>query len=514
MQKNLFSLFFFLLAFSLFAQRTLQFSGNISTNTVWQYDTVFLNSDVQIANGATLTVEEGTKVVATGFYKIDVKGRLLAIGTPRNFIHFTIQDTTRFSDTSTTLGGWNGLHFENIPLSNDSSIIQYCKISYGKTYGTSPKEWSGGGIHIDSTSKIRISNNQILHNLARYDGGGIYIINASPIVENNLIASNSSSAGAGVAILANSAPIIQGNIFINNSWGIGTAVYVSSNINSEKKVLIDRNLVSNNISFSGSVYESTWGITISNNIIVNNEGYGIFNGHQLGQGNYINNTICYNTNPGIFCVSGALSLYNNIIRYNTGHSSSTYRNVDYILGAFPSLYHNNIEGRISQLRATNIDSFTIFVRPTTVVGLSQRGYEADWRLSASSPEINMGSTNNISHLIGNKDVYGNPRIVGQQIDIGAAEYSAPTQTIEPNNDENIKIYPNPFVAQLWIDISQLKNNTYYKIFSINGQVVEEGTLNPTINLIETHHLANGNYILILSDQHGKKIYTTKLVKTN
>lgn len=497
-------------AFPLFSQRTLQFSGNITANTVWEYDTVFLNSDVQIANGTTLTIEKGTKVIATGFYKIDVKGRLLAIGTPQSFIHFGVRDTTRFSDTSTTLGGWNGLHFENIPLSNDSSIIQYCKISYGKTSNENAITQCGGAFFIGNSSKIRISNSQIIYNFARFNGGGIYMINASPIVKNNLIANNS----GGVAILDDSAPIVQSNIFINNPGTVGSAVYVSSLINNGRKALIDRNLISNNSSFGGTVYESTWGITISNNIIVNNEGHGIFNGHQLGQGNYINNTICYNTEPGVFCFSGALSLYNNIVRYNIGHSYSTYQNVDYLLGGFPSLFHNNIEGRMATLRATNIDSVTLFVRPTTIAGTSQLGYEADWRLQASSPEINAGTTNNISHLLSDKDVYGNPRIIGQQIDIGAAEYSAPTQTIEPSNHENIKVYPNPFAAQLWIDISTLKNNVYYKIFSINGQVMEEGKLNPTINLIETDRLANGNYILILLNQQGEKIYSSKLVKTN
>jgi parallel beta-helix repeat protein len=495
---------------------------------VWEYDTVFLNSDVQIANGTTLTIEKGTKVIATGFYKIDVKGRLLAIGTPQSFIHFGVRDTTRFSDTSTTLGGWNGLHFENIPLSNDSSIIQYCKISYGKTLNITQKEGSGGGIHIDSFSKIKISNNEIIYNIARFYGAGIYISNASPIIEGNLIKSNTAYyAGAGIAVLNNSRTKIEKNIFINNKSlyqlemppfliysGSGSAIYVSSNINNENKVLINRNLIANNYSFDGSIYESSWGITISNNIIVNNVGYGIYNGHQLGQGNYINNTICYNTEPGVFCISGALSLYNNIIRYNIGRSASTYRNIDYILGGFPSLFHNNIEGRMATLRATNIDSVTLFVRPTTIAGTSQLGYEADWRLQASSPEINAGTTNSISHLLSDKDVYGNPRIIGQQIDIGAAEYSAPTQTIEPSNHENIKVYPNPFAAQLWIDISTLKNNVYYKIFSINGQVMEEGKLNPTINLIETDRLANGNYILILLNQQGEKIYSSKLVKTN
>jgi Right handed beta helix region len=201
------------------AQGTINVSGIISNNTQWNYDTVYLTGDLFIPNNISLSIAAGTKIVAKGYFKIDVKGRLIAIGEPNKFIYFTTLDTARLIDITTSKGGWNGLHFESITTNNDSSILRYCRIQFGKAVGTTRKEQIGGGILIDSCSKIRIQNCEILDNIAAWGGGGIQLRNnASPKIIENFIRDNYTlREGAGIASLESSAPIIQKNIIIENA---------------------------------------------------------------------------------------------------------------------------------------------------------------------------------------------------------------------------------------------------------------------------------------------------------
>ncbi len=520
------SLFLIIPSF-IFAQRTISISGTLSVNTQWNFDTVFLSGNVTIPNDISLSIAAGTKVIAQGYYKIDVKGRLIAIGEPNKFIYFSALDTARLYDTSTTKGGWNGLHFESITSNNDSSVLKYCRVEHGKAVGLSRKEKLGGGIYIDSCSKILIQNCQIFNNVARLGGAGIQIVNnASPKIIQNLIKNNFSVLeGGGIASLENSAPIIQKNIIIENiafttsettpgfifAHGAGGGIYVSSR--TEITPLISCNLIANNVSVNGAVYESSPYMRCFNNIIVNNYGGGVFHGHQRSHSIYTNNTICNNEDIGFVSASTTVKLYNNIIRNNTVLFPKDSFNVDNILGAWPQTHYNNIEKMASQLRGNNnIDAPTLFVKPTTVPGLNENGYEADWRLQKGSPEIDAGTTaDGVADIVTTKDFLGNARIQGATIDIGAIEYS-PLSTTTDLNDLNIKIYPNPFSGQIWIDVNSPLVSARYSIFSIDGKLMSQDILNQGTQLIQTEQFAVGSYILTITDKNGKKIFNSKLIK--
>jgi hypothetical protein len=517
---------FFCLPFYLFAQRTISVSGSINANTQWNYDTVFLTGNLTIPNNIRLSIAAGTKIIAQGYYKIDVKGSLIAIGEPSKFIYFTTLDTARFIDISTSKGGWNGLHFESILPNNDSSILRYCRIQFGKAVGSTRKEQIGGGILIDSCSKIRIQNCEILDNIAAWGGGGIQVRNdASPKIIENFIRDNYSLAqGAGIASLENSAPIIQKNVIIENACidtslggasiygnGAGGGIYVSSLTNITP--LVGFNLIANNYSSNGALYESSPNMKVFNNIIVNNYGEGVFHGHQRSTSIYANNTICNNGSQGFVSASTTVNLSNNIIRNNTLATTSDSFNVGAILGAWPQTRNNNIERMASQLRGNrNIDQLTLFERPTTIAGVGGIGYEADWRLKVGSPEIDAGTTaNGLLDIIGDKDFLGKPRVVGAAIDIGAIEYT-PLTTTTTLNDLNVKIYPNPFSGQIWIDVEQPLVSAQYAIFSIDGKLISCDVLNQGTQLIQTEHFANGTYILTITDKRGKTVFNSKIVK--
>jgi Secretion system C-terminal sorting domain/Right handed beta helix region len=505
---------FLLLPFSLFAQRAINISGVINVNTQWNY--------------VSLSIVAGTKIVAKGYYKLDVKGSLIAVGEPNKFIYFTISDTTRFRDTSTTLGGWNGLHFESITTNNDSSILRYCRVEFGKAVGITNKERLGGGIFIDSCSKIRIQNCQIVNNMASSGGGGIQIVNnSSPQIVENIIRNNYSigrGEGGGIASLENSAPIIRKNIIIDNSslssverptytsfFGSGGAIHVSSRTIAP---LIIFNLMANNSSINGALYDSSPNMKAFNNIIVNNYGGGIYNGHQRSASVYANNTICNNLFvSGISSETTTLTFYNNIVRGNQPGGLGDAPNVYVYNNIYPKAFNNNIGELPIALRGNgNIDRPTLFERPTTTAGISEKGYEADWRLKQGSPEIDAGTTiNGLLDIVGNTDFLAKPRVVGATIDIGAIEYT-PLSTTTILNDLNVKIYPNPFSGQIWIDVEKPLVSAHYSIFSIDGKLVSRDVLNQGTQLIQTEQFANGTYILTITDKTGKQVFNSKIVK--
>jgi parallel beta-helix repeat protein len=153
------------------------------------------------------------------------------------------------------------------------------------TYGS-----QGGGIFISAGSLLRVRNNTISNNYLDGYGGGIYIVNSSPVIINNTISGNStSSSGYGNAIaIYNSAPKILRNTIINNTSGYKGCTYI---------------------------YGSS-APRIINNVIANNTNGICCTG---GSPTILNNTISFNSGDGIFIsYSQPDSIMNNIISSNTG----------------------------------------------------------------------------------------------------------------------------------------------------------------------------------------------------
>ncbi|KPK81087.1 MAG: hypothetical protein AMS27_15750 [Bacteroides sp. SM23_62_1] len=87
----------------------------IATNTRWIADTVRIGGDIYIKDSIVLDISPGCYIEFQGNYKLDVQGTLKAIGTEQSPITFSIHDTTGFSDTDTTLGGWYGIVSLSMP---------------------------------------------------------------------------------------------------------------------------------------------------------------------------------------------------------------------------------------------------------------------------------------------------------------------------------------------------------------------------------------------------------------
>jgi parallel beta-helix repeat protein len=124
---------------------TLQDDANLPRRNVVDVEniTYLLLGDITVPAGKTLSIEKG--IVIKGYsasHRIKVRGKLTAIGSaePDSMITFTSakddnhgnpKDTNKDgTQTVPVVGDWAGIVFEN--GSDPTSILQYCRVKYGK----------------------------------------------------------------------------------------------------------------------------------------------------------------------------------------------------------------------------------------------------------------------------------------------------------------------------------------------------------------------------------------------
>tara|TARA_B100001109_G_scaffold254260_1_gene253558 strand:- start:5280 stop:6794 length:1515 start_codon:yes stop_codon:yes gene_type:complete len=91
------------------------------------------------------------------------------------------------------------------------------------------------------------------------------------------------------------------------------------------------------------------------------------------------------------------------------------------------------------------------------------------------------------------DVYGNPRISGNAIGLGAVRYMPTTTSLsELNQTETVTLYPNPAQSHLNVRGVELNNSTY-QIKDLNGKVCQTGSLD--LNGISVANLESGLYFI-------------------
>jgi hypothetical protein len=411
-------LFLLILHFQLCNATTL-IVDNIVSDTTWAADTVKVMNDISVASSYTLTIKPGTYIEFQGHYKLELNGRLIAIGTPDSMITFTVNDTTLLYDLDTIAGGWNGIDFYH--LSGDTSKLEYCVLEYGKaTDGDEAwnfEEDAGGAIFCRNwtDSPPVLIKNCIIQSSIATEGGGIMINQGDIILLNNVIRYNRASYSAGV-VVGYSDALVNANIITNNISGYG-GIFILENTNG----LITNNLIVNNeikiYSLDGAVAvnsaSTTMNFSFYNNVVANNRAHGNCGGITVNNPNaeppYKNNIVCNNQAEG----------------QNYQFYPDTIKFVEY----------NCIQGGYSG--TGNIDADPKFVNPSAGAGAQYDGLSADWALQNISPCIDAGKPDFIIDSIGvETDFVGSPRIQYGIIDIGAYEITYCTPAYEPD-PENI-----------------------------------------------------------------------------
>lgn len=250
------------------AQSGTNESGRISSNTTWARANSPYNliDDVQIAVGATLTIESGTEVKLNG-KTLEVDGTLHAACTANDPIVFntipvrTLDNYDGGISFTYASKSWN-------QQTGSGSIIQNALFNtYNEPVGvtieitnSSPKidnnSFELGIIEVNSGSPI-ISNNQ-------FSGGAIDVGGGSPIISNNTVTiggeGDQFSGNVGINIWGQNTAIVFDNHVYSNITGLETntfAIMVGSG-----KPVIARNFLSNNNQITT---KSTTGILVYSN---------------------------------------------------------------------------------------------------------------------------------------------------------------------------------------------------------------------------------------------------------
>ncbi len=529
---------FVFISFILKGQTTVP-GGNISGTWALSGSPYLIQGHVMIPDNLTLTIEPGVTVNFQGAYKLYVQGRIIAIGTVTDTITFTATDTA---------SGWQGIQFDNTPVTNDSSKFYYCKLQYGKSTS------GGGAINIVGFPKIIISNCNISHCRAdAYPGGGaIRCAGGNTIIKHCIISDNYTIYNGGGICCENSNPSILHNTFSNNAAsGVGGAINCSGIYNSSNANISNNIIINNSANNGGGIYCTNNSPKITGNFIFNNTAsnggaiYCFNDGVPVIMNNSIANNTAANGGGGIYCdytfsspaitgntisnnsasKGGALycSLYSGLVVNNTiiwGNTASTSGNQLYLddENSDPDFYYCNIQGGTASFGLNdgifytgdflnNIDTLPLFVAPTAGSGNSYNASTADWSLQISSHAINAGTPDTSGLNLPATDILGNLRISGTRIDIGAYEYAFPNAIDEHISACSVDIYPNPADNYLTIETQQKAG---IEILDAEGQMIMTTYSIENKTTINIENLARGVYFIRVTT--NREVITKKVIK--
>ncbi len=186
------------------------YGGTVSTTT-WTMNPTYVYDNITIPDGQTLTINPGITVSFDGYYKVDVQGRVLAIGTEQDSIRFTAEASNP----------WHGFRLENTPVSNDSTKFVHCSFT-NALGGTEHPDYRGSALSAFNVNKILVKHSSFRNNsnpcpLYSSMGGAVYLYNSSIKIQHSEFINNDCGNTGGVIGMHGSSPLIEYCKFINNS---------------------------------------------------------------------------------------------------------------------------------------------------------------------------------------------------------------------------------------------------------------------------------------------------------
>jgi len=355
-----------------------------------------------------------------------------------------------------------------------------------------------------------ITDCNISGNSAEY-GGGIYGNDTSPKIINCIISNNTSRWGGGINCVGIGYPRVTNCSIINNTAeDDGGGVYVSGLHGTF--VITDCNISGNSAEYGGGIYGNGTLAVISKCLIQANTC------EKAGGGiNGINGMISHCTITGNTATSGGGldkchgKIVNCLIADNTAENVAALNNCDgYIINCTIT---SNTAGTDGVLRgcdgtitnciiwANSPDTFTNHTAAMTYscwpdgttgtgnINTEPEFIDADYHLPLFSPCIDAGDPNCVP-VLNEKDLNGNPRVIGSRVDMGAYELAEPwPQPQEPyiwlepakftfhvledeeNPADQILKIRNVGIGSLAWEISE--NCSWLQVFPDNGETTTE-----------------------------------------
>lgn len=444
------------LCFSLVFQTFSQ--THITVDQTWQADTVFVDENVVVDPGATLTIHSGTVVFFTDRNYIDVYGRLEIAGSMEDSVTMTAPDTSWTMYSSRKLfNGWGGIYaYENGVVNARYTIFEkighshHPKDGYA-VFGALRSEGAGTTMTFDhcrfalkrdvqqsgegssiqgdkSTVSIRNSvfkNNIGAGTLVSMTGSGSVNILNSSFLNNNLIGSLINVVGSYKIEVSR----FEGNKVRALIYGITyhSASSIESNTFTGNLGAMDLTSVFSTIYFRNNTYINNGGqifFWLGTSIIAGN----VFLGNRYEDPyDYFGNDY-----PSIVRVEYS-ETFRSIILNNSFINNSSYALMLWSVNKYNienNIFHNNFPTDVTPFdaRYANGENRTF---QNNIIKLPMPGttnHASNPRLGSgdqgfipmtNSPGIDNGSPDYSNYLLEN-DILGNPRLRGQ-IDIGAVE---------------------------------------------------------------------------------------------
>ena len=365
----------------------------------------------------------------------------------------------------------------------------------------------GGGIYNRNSSPL-LNNLIISDNYAMVRGGGVYNIDSSPSLANVDISKNTVGQQGGGIFNFNSNPsLFNVNISENESGNTGGGMV---NRDGSSPTLVNVTVIGNNGAASGGgIRNYTNSSPILTNVLISgnkstSSGGGIFNYDNSSpvmtnvtiSGNYSGNQ-----GGGISNEVNSFPVISNSVIWGNVASNAATNNVENVSGSNSSFTHSLIEGSIisgvwqtafGNDLGNNIATNPMFLNLITPTSSNTPNILGDHRLNDLSPAIDAG---NFILNATSTDLDGNPRVMGDNIDMGAYE-NEHAAIISPKPTDNIlyidhtksgdgssweDAFPNLSLAMIYAAMQQADvsgTNEEEKIIEIR---IAEGTHYPKFN---------------------------------
>lgn len=406
------------------ATRLEDFAIKFGTGTL--VSTKLVGGGIYMTGGSDPTLDG----IAVGFNMADLgAGIYIDVGSDP-----LIQDCLVANNVTHSKGTGAGLYIAGNPTLDANRI----------TENTATSGTGGGAYVVNSTASF--TNNEIDKNHA-YWGGGISVYGGSPSITDNLFEENEvlgapvNGEGAGLYLTGKSTAWVNNNEFQLNDAHTGAGVYAyDADANVVDNLLHDNYAATNGsggFGYGGGMSLGKNRGTVELNEIYYNDG-ALGGGVALRKdtttlvyGNVIdhNDTGMVGLGGGIYALDAtSFILANTIAANNASKGGGVYATGKKAPSIDTSIIFFNTAGSgisffdttgkltfgFSDVEAASVGGSSISIDPA-FNDLSNR----DFRLQASSPVIDAG---NFSFSGGPNDIYGNTRVGGGRVDMGAAEF--------------------------------------------------------------------------------------------